>query len=78
MQNIRSHIERAISLKGSQAKLAADMGCSQQQISYLLKAKSITAEMAKNLDEATGGAVSRHVLRPDIFGQADEAQEGAA
>lgn len=76
MQNIRPHIERAISLKGSQAKLAADMGCSQQQISYLLKAKSITAEMAKNLDEATDGIVSRHVLRPDIFGHPEQA-EGA-
>lgn len=68
MMSIRPHIERAIRLKGSQVKLAAEMGCSQQQISYLLNAKKISAEMAKSLDEATDGAVSRHILRPDIFG----------
>ncbi|WP_353057817.1 YdaS family helix-turn-helix protein [Devosia sp. YIM 151766] len=43
------------------------MGCSQQQIAYLLKASNITAEMAIAVDTATDGAVSRHQLRPDIF-----------
>lgn len=67
------HIERAIKHHGSQARLASAMGCSQQQISYLLNAKSITAEMAMKLDQATGGAVSRHDLRPDIFGPKQDA-----
>lgn len=75
MENIRTHIERAVEIHGSQTRLAAAMGCSQQQISYLLNAKSITAEMAKSLDEVTDGKVSRHDLRPDIFGPA---QAGAA
>lgn len=65
---IRTQVERAIRHHGSQAKLAEAIGCSQQQISYLLKAKSITAEMAKAIDDSTGGQVSRHMLRPDIFG----------
>lgn len=73
MADIKSHIERAITLHGSQARLAERMGCSQQQISYLLKASSITAEMALALDDATGGEVSKHQLRPDIFGQAGAA-----
>ena len=76
MKMIRPHIERAIQIHGSQANLASAMGCSQQQISYLLNAKSITAEMAKALDEATCGKVSRHDLRPDIFGTSE--QRGAA
>ena len=75
MENIRPLIEHAVQIHGSQARLAAAMGCSQQQISYLLNAKSITAEMAKALDEVTDGKVSRHELRPDIFGPA---QAGAA
>ena len=64
------HIKRAIDLHGSQARLAKAMGCSQQQIAYLLRAKTISAKMAKALDEATAGEVSRHALRPDIFGPA--------
>lgn len=73
MPTLKEYIEKAIELRGSQAKLADAMGCSQQQISYLLRADSITAEMAIKVDLATGGAVSKSVLRPDIF-----ASEGAA
>ena len=76
MNEIKPHIERAIQHHGSQAKLAEVMGCSQQQISYLLKAKGITAEMAMRLHDATLGAVSKHELRPDIFGPVN-AEQGA-
>lgn len=65
--DIKHHIETAVSHFGSQEKLAAAIGCSQQQISYLLKAKSISADMAKKIHEATGGKVGKHTLRPDIF-----------
>ena len=68
MPKLKKLIQAAIDQHGSQAKLAMAMGCSQQQIAYLLKASSITAEMALKVDEATGGAVSKHSLRPDIFG----------
>lgn len=68
MPNLNSHIRTAIDQLGSQAKLAQAMGCSQQQIAYLLKAHSISAEMALKIDAATNGAVSKHELRPDIFG----------
>ncbi|AXC50038.1 Cro/Cl family transcriptional regulator [Paracoccus suum] len=67
MTHFRPHIERAIDLLGSQAKLAEAAKCSQQQISYLLRAPSITAEMALAIEAATGGQVSKSVLRPDIF-----------
>ncbi len=69
MPKLKTLIQRAIDCHGSQAKLADKMGCSQQQIAYLLKAKSITAEMAMKVDAATNGAVSRHDLRPDVFGR---------
>lgn len=68
MADFRRHIKRAVELKGSQAKLAADANCSQQQIGYLLhEAKNISAEMAIAIDRATEGAVPKTALRPDIF-----------
>ena len=81
MPKLHTLIKRAIDHHGSQAKLAEKMGCSQQQIAYLLKAKSITAEMAIKMDVATGGAVSRHELRPDlssIFVERSPSKEGEA
>lgn len=65
--SVRPHIERAIGLLGSQTKLADAVGCSQQNISNILRSKSVTAEMAIAIDRATNGAVSRVDLRPDIF-----------
>lgn len=74
MADFRSHILRAVELKGSQKKLADAIGCSQQQISYLLHdADRVSVEMAVGIHRATGGLVPREVLRPDIF-----AAEGAA
>lgn len=68
MSQLHQHIERAVQLHGSQAKLAMEVGCSQQYISWLLNgANQISAEMAVAFDRATGGAVSRYELRPDIF-----------
>jgi DNA-binding transcriptional regulator YdaS (Cro superfamily) len=66
MSTLTEQIEAAVKLHGSQAKLAAAMGCTQQQISYLLKAKTISAEMAIAIDRATDGTVSRFELRPDL------------
>ncbi len=64
----RDHVSRAVTLKGSQQKLAEAIGCSQQQISYLLnEADRISVEMAVGIGQATDGAVARHELRPDIF-----------
>lgn len=77
MSTLTKQIEAAVTAFGSQAKLATAMGCSQQQIAYLLKASSITAEMALKVDEATGGAVSKHDLRPDIFGPAPQEASAA-
>jgi DNA-binding transcriptional regulator YdaS (Cro superfamily) len=71
MNTFRSHIERAISAHGSQVKLAKEVGCSQQYISWLLKdADQISAEMSIAFERGTKGLISRHELRPDIFGDA--------
>ncbi|MFM2005148.1 MAG: hypothetical protein RLZZ09_803 [Pseudomonadota bacterium] len=73
MSTLHELINAAVEHCGSQKKLADAAGCSQQQISYLLKATTITAEMSIKIDEATGGVVSRHDLRPDLFGARKDA-----
>lgn len=79
MCTFRPHIERAVALYGSQVKLAREVGCSQQYISWLLKdAEQISAEMAVAFERATGGVVSRASLRPDIFGPAPRPTKEAA
>lgn len=73
MMTFRSHIEKAIAHHGSQVKLAAAMGCSQQYISWLLtEARQISAEMSICVENACDGVVSRHDLRPDVFGPAED------
>lgn len=79
MTTFRSLIIRAVEHAGSQQKLAEGIGCSQQQISYLLHtAGRISVEMAVKIEEATEGKVSRYDLRPDIFGPAPTPKEGAS
>lgn len=64
----KDYVARAVEMKGSQQKLAEAIGCSQQQISYLLnEADRISVEMAVKIEAATAGDVPRYVLRPDIF-----------
>ena len=74
MVQFRTHIEKAIEAHGSQVKLAREMGCSQQYISWLLShAKQISAESALKFEKATGGIITRHDLRPDVFGPSEGA-----
>lgn len=64
----KEHLERAVRLAGSQNRLAERMGCSQSKISWLLReAEKISADDAALVDAATGGKVSKEILRPDIF-----------
>ena len=67
----RPLIKRAITIAGSQKKLAAAIGLSQQGVSYLLNgAPRVTAEIAIKIEKATRGEIRRQQLRPDIFGGA--------
>ena len=63
-----SKIAAAIAIVGSQAELARRCSCAQQTISKMLNGEiSVTAEIAKKIDEATGGQVARWQLRPDLW-----------
>ena len=78
MAGWKDHFKRAIAIKGSQPKLAKAIGCSQSKISWLLcVAKQIDAEDALAVDRATGGAVSKSQLRPDLWAP-DARARGAA
>ncbi len=58
-------------LKGKkQADFAAKVGVTQGMISHWLAGRCrVTAEMAQVIEKATRGKITRHDLRPDIYGK---------
>ncbi|MDX3973262.1 helix-turn-helix domain-containing protein [Shinella sp.] len=67
-------LSRAINLAGGQKPLADLLGTTQSQIWYWLNRskRGVPGEFASKVEVATGGAVTRHDLRPDIFGPQPE------
>lgn len=54
----------------SQEEFGKMIGVSQGLVWQWLEGRTrITAERAKEIDEKTGGEVSKHDLRPDVFGE---------
>lgn len=62
-------LERAIAILGDQSKLAAAIGLKQGHVWHWLRKanKRVPAEHVIKIEEATGGQVTRHELRPDIY-----------
>ena len=60
-------IESAIKLAGSEAKLAAAAGCSQNAIWAAKRAGRVSAELAIKIDAATDGEIPKWKLRPDLW-----------
>lgn len=74
----QSALEKAIEVVGSQAELARRIGKKQAHIwNWLNRDKDVPAEVVASIEDATGGAVTRHDLRPDIFGPAPKARKVA-
>lgn len=73
-------LKRAVEVVGSQAKLGEMIGVPQQKISYWLTvAKNGTAaEFVLAIEGATGGTVTRHELRPDLYPKETNQAETAA
>jgi DNA-binding transcriptional regulator YdaS (Cro superfamily) len=68
MSNLRD-LRKRIGLKATE--LAKMVGTSKANISrWESGTRRLTAEIAVLIDEKTGGRISRHDLRPDIFGEA--------
>ena len=72
MSDFRNLVSKAVKIAGSQRKLAKASGLSQSYISWLLlyaeSRSAVSAESAIAFERATGGAVTREQLRPDLFG----------
>ena len=63
-------LDRAIACMGSQAKLGEATGRSQNAVWHARSTGRVTAEFALAIDRVTDGQVSKHELRPDIYGLA--------
>lgn len=65
-----SPIEKAIDVVGSQAALAKALNVTPQHVwNWLHRDHNIPAEQVLPIEAATAGKVTRHELRPDIFGK---------
>jgi DNA-binding transcriptional regulator YdaS (Cro superfamily) len=71
----RTPLDEAIFRAGNQAALASALGVTQQAISYWRTKGKVPAEYVLKVETAT--RVSRHALRPDIFGAAPTTGEAA-
>ena len=70
-------LQKAISLVGSQCKLAKKAGVSQPAISQAVQAGRVSARLALKIETATKGAVSKESLCPDIFSPSHEQEDVA-
>jgi len=64
-------LQKAVYLVGGQTALANAIGgkCRQGHVwKWLNRCKSLPAERAIQIERATNGRVTRHELRPDLFG----------
>jgi DNA-binding transcriptional regulator YdaS (Cro superfamily) len=61
-------VQKAVEVAGSQTALAKLIGVRQQHVWKWLRMERIPAERAIEIEQATKGRVTRHELRPDIFG----------
>ena len=73
MNSWKKHVKRAVIICGGQKQLGDNIGQSQQYIWNLInEAKSLKADVAILIEVATRGEVTRHDLRPDVFGERPE------
>ncbi|MFG1371519.1 helix-turn-helix domain-containing protein [Xanthobacter oligotrophicus] len=74
-------LHRACDLVGSQSALAEKIGVRQSTLWHWLKRakRGAPAEFVPAIERATDGAVTRHELRPDIYGPAPQPEhQGSA
>ena len=66
-------IAAAVAAAGSQTELARQLECSQVFVHQMQHGlRKVPARLCLPIERATGGAVTRYDLRPDIFGEAPD------
>ncbi|MBA2589368.1 MAG: helix-turn-helix domain-containing protein [Alphaproteobacteria bacterium] len=61
-------LKTAIAQLGSQVAVARVAGVSPQAVSEIVRrGRRVPAEWCRAIEQATGGAVSPHDLRPDLY-----------
>lgn len=61
-------LKQAINLTGSQVKLAKAVGVRQGTVSkWVSRTRGVPERYVFAVETATGGKITRHELRPDIF-----------
>jgi DNA-binding transcriptional regulator YdaS (Cro superfamily) len=71
-------LDKAIEAAGGVAKMAASIGLSPNVVSNWRGRGQVPAERCLAVEAATGGAVTRYDLRPDVFGKAPSKRARAA
>lgn len=70
-------LDQAISAAGSMSELARRLDLTFQHIQQWRRVGQVPAERVLQVEAAIQGQVSRHDLRPDVFGPAPEAKAAA-
>jgi DNA-binding transcriptional regulator YdaS (Cro superfamily) len=66
-------LAKAVRLLGSQMKTGKAIGVSGQAVSEVMRrGRRVPAEWCLKLQKATGGAVTAHALRPDLYPKGDD------
>lgn len=67
-------IDKAIEHFGSQAAMGQAVGVTQGMVSFWKRGlNAVSWQQAIKIEEESGGVVTRHDLRPDIFGPSQSA-----
>lgn len=75
MQKTESPIERAVRLVDGQSELARRCKTSQPRIWQCLnRNQRVPADLVLPIEAATGGLVTRHELRPDLYPPPEEGE----
>lgn len=73
MDETTSPIEQAIDAAGGRSALADRLGVHRSLLSqWLTGHRPVAAKHCIAIEEATGGAVTRYQLRPDVFGESPD------
>lgn len=61
-------LDKAVSILGGVSSTASLLGVVQGAVSNWKKRKRVPASRCLAIEQATGGAVTRYELRPDVYG----------